>query len=319
MRTLGGLVLLGLTLAACEGPVGPDGPSGPQGPAGPAGQTGATGPAGPQGPTGPAGKDWPGPAPAAYLAADGLAGGSAYGQWWVKEAGGSGTAPTTAVSAEFYRCKTCHAWDGLGNAASYASRTGQSTLNAGRPDVSSVNLRSIVTTGSYQQLYDLIARTGARNIDASDNSHPEYSKRLTQAQIWNLVKFMREEWVAPGDLYDIEVKGPKMYVDRTQTPPKVVAPTVTFTNIGAKGDASRGLGLHMTKCAVCHGGDGKRIVMEGMSLGQFVRAKPHEAWFKVKFGQPGSGMLPGLLVTSLQDLQDLYAVLSRPTDFPNNQ
>jgi len=318
MRFAKGVLLLTFLLSACEGPMGPDGPAGPQGPAGPAGQPGAAGPAGPQGPAGPGGEDWPGPAPAAYLAADGLAGGAAYSQWWIKDAAGAGSAPTTSVSTEFYRCKTCHAWDGLGNAASYANRTGQSTLTSGRPDVASVNLRSIIATASYQQLYDLVARAGARSIDAADNTHPDFSKRLTQAQVWNLVKFMREEWVAPGELYDIEVKGAALYVDRTQSPPKVVAPTVTYSNIGAKGDATRGLATYGTKCAACHGSDGTHVELEGgVSLGQFVRAKPHEAWFKIKFGQPGSGMTPGR-ISALQDLQDLYAVLSRPADFPDN-
>lgn len=319
MRKVFVLAMLGGVLVACEGPMGPEGPSGPQGPAGtqgPTGPQGPAGPAGPTGPTGPAGEDWPGPAPEAYTKADGLAGGAAYSQWWIAAAKGAGTAPATSVSTEFYRCKTCHAWDGLGNAASYANRTGQSTLSAGRPDVSSVNLRSAIATASYQQLYDLVARPGARSIDAADNTHPDYSQRLTSAQVWNLVKFMREEWVPAGELYDIEVKGPAIYVDRTQTPPKVISPTVTYTNIGAKGDATRGLGIHIIKCTVCHGSDGKRVPLEGMSLGQFVRAKPQEAWFKVKFGNPGSGMLPGL-VTSVQDLQDLYAVYARPTDFPN--
>ncbi len=316
MRRVLGIALLGIVLGACEGPLGPEGPSGPQGPAGPQGPGGPAGPTGPTGPTGPAGKDWPGPAPAAYVAADGIAGGAAYSQWWVTAAAGSGTAPTTGVGSDFYRCKACHAWDGLGNAASYANRTGQSTLSASRPDVASANLRSTVATASYQQFYDLIARGGARNIDAADNSHPDYAKVLTNSQVWNLVKFMREEWVAPGELYDLEVKGPRMYVDNTKTPPVVVAPTLTYKNIGAKGDAPRGLGIFTTRCAVCHGSDGKRVDIEGMSLGQFVRSKPNEAWFKMKFGQPPD-MKPGL-VTALQDLKDLYAVLARPTDFPNN-
>lgn len=315
MKRLLALTALALFLSACEGPIGPQGPAGTPGSAGAAGPAGPGGPAGPAGPAGPPGQNWPGPPPAKYQAADGLAGGASYSQWWVVDARGSGTAPTTSVSTEFHRCKTCHAWDGLGNAASYANRTGQSTLRANRPDVASVNLRSRIATATYQQLYDAVARPGARSINASDNTHPDYSKHLTEDQVWNLVKFMREEWVAPGELYDIEVKGPVMYVDYTKTPPVVVAPTVTYSNIGAKGDASRGFPIHRFKCATCHGTDGTAIKMDNMTLGTFVRSKPHESWFKIKFGQPGSGMVPGL-VTELQDLQDLYAAYANAANFP---
>jgi Cytochrome c len=293
-------VFLILGLAACEGPVGPEGPMGSPGTNGTAGQ---------QGPPG-AGLT----VPAGYTAADGILGGAAYSKWWTTDAGGTGSV-TTAVKSDFYRCKACHAWDGLGNAASYATRTGQSTLKTTRPDVSGVNLRSTAASESYQELYDLIARAGARGIDASDNTHPDYSTNLTTGQIWNIVKFMREEWVVPSDLYDIEVKGPAMYVDYSQNPPVVVSPTITYSNIGAKGDAGPGGDVYDGSCASCHGADGTEIDIEGRSLGQLIREKPNEAWFKVKFGEAGK-MDPGL-VTSLSALQNLYAALVVVADFPN--
>lgn len=301
------LLLVVLALAACEGPVGPDGQQGLQG---------ATGATGATGQPGTDGTSWPGPVPAAYTAADGILGGAAYAKWWTTEAAGSGTQPPTTASADFYRCKACHAWDGLGNAASYADRTGQSTLKATRPDVSSVNLRSTFASTTYQEFYDLVAHVGARAIDASDNTHPDYSQVLSAGQTWNIVKFMREEWVDPTELYDIEVTGPQMYVDYTQDPPVVVKPTITFSNVGAKGTASQGNTIYTAKCAGCHGADGTNQNIEGRSLGQFIREKPHEAWFKAKFGEPGTGMTPGL-VTALQDLQDLYAALAVAADFPD--
>ncbi len=304
------ILLLLVGLAACEGPTGPEGPDGPQGVAGP------QGPAGPAGPAGTDGTSWPGPVPPAYAAADGIVGGAAYSKWWTTEASGGGTQPATAVSADFYRCKACHAWDGLGNAASYATRTGQSTLKSSRPDVSSVNLRSTVASATYQEFFDLVAHAGGRALDAADNTHPDFSQALTESQIWNLVKFLREEFVSPSDLYDIEVTGPQMYVDYTQDPPVVVAPTITYSNIGAKGAASQGNVIHTEKCAGCHGADGTALDIGGRSLGQFIREKPNEAWFKAKFGEPGTGMNPGL-VTELQDLQDLYAALAVAEDFPN--
>jgi len=127
---------------------------------------------------------------------------------------------------------------------------------------------------------------------------------------------MREEWVAPSELYDIQVTGPVMYVDNTKTPPVVVAPTVTFSNVGKKGDAARGKTIFVEKCAGCHGATGRFVTIEGMSLGQFVRNKPHEAWFKMKFGQPSANMVPGL-VTATKDLQDLYAALASVTNYPD--
>lgn len=298
-------LLLSVAVASCTGADGLTGPAGP---------AGADGADGTDGTDGAPGADWPGPAPAGYTAADGILGGSAYSKWWVADADGSGTQPATTAGADFYRCKACHGWDGQGNAASYAARTGQSTLNANRPDVSSANLRATAISESYQELFDLIARPGARGIDAADNNHPDYDAVLTDAQIWNLVKFMREEWVAPSELYDIEVMGPVMYVDYTQNPPVVVAPTITYSNVGAKGNEANGQGIYTSACQSCHGVDGTSVDIEGHTLGWYTRNKPYETWFKAKFGEPGA-MEPGL-VTELSDLQDLYAALANATNFP---
>jgi len=107
-----------------------------------------------------------------------------------------------------------------------------------------------------------------------------------------------------------------LHVDYSQTPPVVVAPTLTYTNIGKKGDAARGKTIYAAKCASCHGANGRFHTIEGMSLGQFFRTKPNEAWFKAKFGEAGAGMVPGL-VTETKDLQDLYAALVSTTDYPD--
>jgi len=53
-----------------------------------------------------------------------------------------------------------------------------------------------------------------------------------------------------------------------------------------------------------------------LSLGAFVRAKPNESWFEIKFGQASGGMLPGL-VTATKDLKDLYKAMANMTDFPD--
>ncbi len=304
-----GLLHLACFAAVMAGCAGADGINGVDGTDGTDGTDGADGSDG---------TDFPGPVPAGYTSADGILGGAAYAKWWTTDAGGSGTQPTTPnAEADFYRCKACHAWDGLGNAASYADRTGQSTLTTTRPDVSSVNLRSTPSNQTYQGLFDLVMHAGARDIDARDNTHPDYSatNRLTTGQAWNIVKFMREEWVAPNLLYDITVTGPVMYVDRSVTPAVVVKPTITYSNIGAHGTESAGQTVYTSTCQPCHGADGTSIDIGGRTLGQFIREKPHEAWFKAKFGEPGS-MNSGL-VTATSDLQNLYAALANATNFPN--
>ena len=296
------LLIFGVILFAIGACTGDPGPTGPPGPIGADGSDGADG------------ADGGDVLPDEYINADGILGGAAYSKWYTTDAGGTGDAGAT-VSADFYRCKACHAWDGLGNAASYANRTGQSTLKDTRPDVSSVNLRSSTVAHTVQALFDLIVRSPGRTIDATDNTHPDYSTHLTVGQVWNLVKFMREEWVEPALLYDLQVSGPAMYVDYTVDPAVVVAPTLTYSNIGALGDATNGNAIYADNCATCHGADGTLLDIEGRSLGVFVQEKPNELWFKAKFGEAGTGMEPGL-VSATSDLQDLYAALADPTNFP---
>ncbi len=299
MRRLLFLSVILFSMGACTGDTGPTGPAGADGADGAAGADG---------------EDFPGPLPDEYINADGILGGAAYSKWYTVDAGGSGDAGGT-VAADFYRCKACHAWDGLGNAASYANRTGQSTLRDTRPDVSSVNLRSSAVAHTVEALFDLVVHNPGRTFDAVDNTHPDFSTNLTVGQVWNLVKFMREEWVEPALLYDLEVSGPAMFVDHTVDPPVVVAPTLTYTNIGALGNAANGEVVYTDNCAACHGADGTAIDIEGRSLGLFVREKPNEAWFKAKFGEAGTGMEPGL-VSATSDLQDLYAALADETNYP---
>jgi mono/diheme cytochrome c family protein len=86
--------------------------------------------------------------------------------------------------------------------------------------------------------------------------------------------------------------------------------------VGALGNEANGQALFAARCAGCHGADGRTLDIEGRSLGQLVRAKPNEAWFKAKFGEPGTGMNPGL-VTAVSDLQDLYKALANPASFPD--
>lgn len=315
-RSLSSLAVMIATVAltACSGSDGSTGPAGPTGPTGPAGPTG------PQGATGPAGADFPGPAPAEYVAADGIRGGAIYDSWFSTLAGGPGTAAGAGVTvgADFTRCKACHGWDGLGLLGSYANRTGKSTGAAARPDVSGVNLRATVIKASYGQLFDLVGRAGARNFNATDNAHPDYAAILTATQRWDLVKFLREEWVAPAELYDLAVTGETMHYDFTGGVKALVQPTLIYTNLGKDGVAASGATFYAANCASCHGADGKTFPLDGAAftgVGAFTRAKPNEAWFKVRFGKPGSPM-PQTPAT-VADLKNLYKALADTTAFPD--
>ncbi len=253
--------------------------------------------------------------PAEYTAASGILGGAGYIKFWTTDAGGSGTEPT-APSADFIRCKACHAWDGLGNAASYADRTGQSTGKSTRPDVSPVNLRSTTALSTVSDLFDLVEHSWGRPMDAASNEMPNYNSALTTDQKWNLVKFMKEEWVDPAELYDLTVTGPPIYWDDAGD--SAVTPILTYSNIGKDGNAANGDALFTTNCVSCHGADGKQREVGGKTgVGQFVRQKPHEAWFKIKFGEPGTGMNPGALLSSTSDLKDLYKALTNDTKYPD--
>jgi hypothetical protein len=67
-----------------------------------------------------------------------------------------------------------------------------------------------------------------------------------------------------------------------------------------------------------HGSVGDHMALPRGALRRtdtFVRSKPHEAWFKMKFGE-GTAMPPGM-VTATQDLKNLYKALANTTDFPN--
>ncbi len=257
--------------------------------------------------------------PSAYDAADPVQGATAYGKWWVTQAGGPGTlaAAGVTVGSEYTRCKTCHAWDGLGNKASYANRTGQSTGTASRPDVTTVDLWTSIRTASPTELFDRIKRVGGRPINTRGNGHPDYSTVMSDAQIWNLVKFMREKFIYSDDLYYVAVNGPVVH----KVGDTVVSPTVRFFGIGADGNAARGHAIWAAGCAgaACHGADGTARLMDGLTAGQFMRDKPMEVWHKLYGGEITDDSFPDMVpatMTDLQDFRDVYRALTDSTIYP---
>lgn len=258
--------------------------------------------------------------PQGFVDADGLKGGQMYDKFWASETGFDQNDPNLAIiqaSSDFFRCKQCHAWDRLANTASYIDRGPRTS----RPNVSGVMLVTVSDTHSPQELFDEI-KTGEgaprRDVDADlstydpdvpstttlGNQMPNYSQILSDEQIWDLVKYLKEEAFDTTELYEITTEG--------------VYPTGsrTFSDVGRDGDPFNGDALYASKCAGCHGANGTNIDLEGRSIGAFAREKPYEMWHKVKFGQLGSSMGPQGINT-LQEMKDLFAATSDPVFFPD--
>lgn len=254
--------------------------------------------------------------------ADGIRGGIIYDTFFATEANFSKASDKNLViklkmNQDFFRCKQCHAWDLKGQSASYNNRA----PNATRPNVSAVDLSTLVTTKTPQQLFDGIKTGTGKRRDVSydltkynptsdsaiGDQMPNYSQLLSDKEIWDLVKFLKNEVVDVTKLYDAKYTGsyPK---GKTE-----------FSNIGKDGDAVAGKEYYTNNCASCHGFDGKLIPdldkTVGMSTGKFMRSKPQESQHKIKFGHLGSTMVASK--STVKELKDLYKATADKTTFPD--
>ncbi len=84
----------------------------------------------------------------------------------------------------------------------------------------------------------------------------------------------------------------------------------------AHGDPGRGAQFYQTICANCHGFDGKLINFHDADdpeyVGTVAAANPWEALHKIRFGQPGVGMVS----LSVLDLQQQVDILSYAQTLP---
>lgn len=132
---------------------------------------------------------------------------------------------------------------------------------------------------------------------------PDYAAIMSDAQIWDIVRFLKEGAFDVTLLYDFTVTG--------------VYPTgsITFSNLGKDGSASDGATIYAGKCEYCHGSNGKALSLEGgVSLGAFLRGKPNEAQHKIRYGQLGSAMGPTVL--TLAEMKSLYRYIADSTAMP---
>jgi len=260
----------------------------------------------------------PDPLEEAYNNADASVGGKMYDKFWTTEAGfdqNNTNLATLNASSNFFRCKQCHAWDGLGNAGSYISRAPKTS----RPNVSSMNLYQLAQTKTTKDLFDGMKKTANRRDISYDLSTydpatnktegdkmPDFTQLLTDAQIWDIVKFLKEGMLDVSKIYDATYTG--------------TYPTgsVTFSNHGLDGDATSGNAYYTANCAACHGTDGSTHVMEGKYLGTFLRSKANEVQHKIMYGQPGSSpSMTGSPDITLSEMKDLYKALANTINFPD--
>jgi len=265
------------------------------------------------------------PVVSAYDKADAVKGGILYDKFWATESGYdlSDAAKISHLNkyADFYRCKQCHAWDRLGNTGSYINRgpKASTATAAGRPNIAGSLIPSQSKTA--QQLFDALkSSTGRRKLSDSaavtgysltsptvGDQMPNYGTLLTDAQIWDLVKYLKEGANDVTQLYDATYTG---------TYPTGKA---TYSAIGKDGNAASGKTFYNTNCATCHGTNGTMIsnldATPGMTAGKFVRTKPNEAQHKIKFGQLGAVMKPTKI--TITELKDLYKALADTVAFPN--
>lgn len=257
--------------------------------------------------------------PAGYTNAEGITGGKLYDKFWATETGWNQSDPNLATysnSSNFFRCKQCHGWDRLGNTGAYISRAPKTS----RPNVSSLSLRSIAQSNTPQGLFDALMRSNGRrslnsdlaNYDPDNNATvgdqmPDYGAILTDAQAWNIVRFLKADAIDVADLYD------------SQTTGTYPTGSISYSNIGKDGNTANGDAIFGSRCASCHGSDGTMFLVDGneYTIGSFIRSKPNEAQHKMKFGQLGSAM--GSLVTDLAEMKDLYKALTDETKYPDPQ
>ncbi len=248
---------------------------------------------------------------------NGINGGRMYDQFWAADTTFNQTDTARYNQyADFFRCKQCHGWDLLGRAGGYANRAPSTKRpNVALPDLfataskTTTALFHLIKTGDDSTkrraaAADLSTYDPVANSTVGDQM-PNYGAIFSDKQIWEFVKFFKNEIFDVKQLYDFTVTG------------AYPTATIQYSNIGKDGKAASGNTFYTANCLNCHGADGKKILVDGntYSVGSHVRAKPYEDVHKIKYGVLGSTMKNRSI--SLQQMKDLYKALADTTVYPN--
>lgn len=164
-------------------------------------------------------------------------------------------------------------------------------------------------------MFEEVAHAGGATVDPArtadgtnpslgGNNMPDFSKILTEAQIWDLVKFLKEGALDSKQLYDLSTSG--VYPTGTKT----------MSNLGRDGDATAADTFYANNCVSCHGIDGTQFPLHGgAAVGNFTRNNPHEAQHRIKFGHPGTAMT-GFPNATVTDIKNLLKALANEIRYP---
>jgi thiosulfate dehydrogenase len=209
-------------------------------------------------------------------------GGRIYDKWW-KEIGASEPAAdqplwtlqaTNARSgADTWRCKECHGWDYKGKGGAYSS---------GSHFTGFTGVLEAAATMNREQLIDVMK-------GATDFRH-DFTEVLGDEHIGHVVDFLQFGLINTAPHVDYTAAGMPL--------------------IGA--DADHGKPHFETVCALCHGSDGRQILIDGtLGVGDVARDEPTvEIIHKIRSGQPGTAM-PSAVVNgwSIQHVIDVLAYI----------
>jgi mono/diheme cytochrome c family protein len=249
---------------------------------------------------------------AAYDAADGVRGARLYDHA-LNELGITGKAAND--NSNYYRCKTCHGWDLLGDEGVAIGQKGSTT----KPEPAHVNLMEVRANDDIDEIYEHIMSTDGPSFDTFDPNHedemPAWGTILSEEDAWDLVKFIKETAHDVFEFYDMDISSGQ----------------AVFSNIGKGGDAANGLVVYDANCASCHGADGTAIDIycKGEYLGDMFRNDPHEIQHKAVWGMPYdaehaaagcefAGAMPAQDITD-QDIRDMMVAGQDTTLFPGGE
>jgi len=184
----------------------------------------------------------------------------------------------TRTGKDTWRCKECHGWDYKGKDGAY----GKGSHLTGFPGV-----YGAATAKTTSDLTAILKGS----VDPKHN----FSTYLNDDQISALAAFLKV-----GAVID-----ETQYIDYATKKPK-------------SADASKGKQLYDSRCAACHGADGKMLNFGSAEAPEYVGTlaldNPWEFLHKVRFGNPGTAMPTG--VEQQWSIQDMIDMLSHSQTLP---